>query len=76
MTQGTPAGLCDNLEQWGGAGGGGDVYLRLIHVDAWQKPTQHCNYPSIKKKEEKIKSLSSLSRLSVYTCRQYNQKVF
>ena len=34
------------------------VYLWLIHADVWQKPTQYCNYPSIKnklKKEEKIK---------------------
>ena len=21
---------------------GGDIYLWLIHVDAWQKPTQYC----------------------------------
>ena len=40
---------CDNLEGWDGGGGGGGskregtyVYLWLIHVDAWQKPTQHC----------------------------------
>ena len=26
------------------------VYLWLIRVDVWQKPTQHCNYPSIKNK--------------------------
>ena len=25
------------------------VHLWLIHVDAWQKPTQYWNYPSIKK---------------------------
>ena len=24
------------------------VHLWLIHVDIWQKPTQYCNYPSIK----------------------------
>ena len=24
--------------------------LRLIRVDVWQKPTQYCNYPSIKSK--------------------------
>ena len=43
--------LCDNLEGggWGGVGGGREaqregtyVYLWLIHVDAWQKPTQYC----------------------------------
>ena len=29
------------------------VYLWLIRVDAWQKPTQYCNYPSIKNKLKK-----------------------
>jgi hypothetical protein len=24
------------------------VYLWLIHVDIWQKPTQYCNFPLIK----------------------------
>ena len=40
-------GLWDNLDRWDGVGGGrevqegGDiyVYLWLIHVDVWQKPT-------------------------------------
>ena len=40
-------GLCGNLEGWGGVGWGGgreetSVYLRLICVVVWQKPTQHC----------------------------------
>ena len=26
------------------------VHLWLIHVDVWQRPTQHCNYPPIKNK--------------------------
>ena len=41
--------LCDNLEGWDRVEGGmevqegGDMYnLWLIHVDVWQKPTQHC----------------------------------
>ena len=41
--------LCDNLEGWDGVGGGREVYeggsyvyLWLIHVDVWQKPTQYC----------------------------------
>ena len=40
--------LCD-LEGWDGAGGGRGVrrertyvYLWLMHVAAWQKPTQYC----------------------------------
>ena len=28
------------------------VYVWLIHVDVWQKPTQHCSYTSIKKKKK------------------------
>ena len=24
------------------------VYLWLVHIDIWQKPSQYCNYPSIK----------------------------
>ena len=24
------------------------IYLWLIHVDVWQKPTQYCNYPPIR----------------------------
>ena len=41
--------LCDNLEGWHGVGGGGKVqeggtyvFLKLIHVNVWQKPTQYC----------------------------------
>ena len=46
--------LCDNLEGLDGMGGGREVQqggdlcipcvytLWLIHVDVWQKPTQHC----------------------------------
>ena len=37
-------GLCKNLEGWDGEGRfereGTYVYLWLIHVDVWQKPTQ------------------------------------
>ena len=29
------------------------IYQWLIHVDVWQKPTQYCNYPSIKNKLRK-----------------------
>jgi len=43
-------GLGDNREGWDGIGGrrevqeGGNIYiyLWLIHVDVWQKPTQYC----------------------------------
>ena len=59
MTQELKLGLCDNLEEWGGVGGGREVqeegtyvYLWLIHVDVWQKPTQYykANHSSIKNK--------------------------
>ena len=46
--QGNQRGFCDNAEGWDGVGGGGRfksqgtyVYLCLIHVDVWQKPTEH-----------------------------------
>ena len=58
--------LCDNLEGWDGVEGGREVqreatymYLWLIHVDIWQKPTQHCKaiilHLKIKKKNFKVK---------------------
>ena len=54
--------LADNLEGsgWEMEGRlkreGTYVYLWLIHVDVWQKPTQYCNYASIKNKlREKIR---------------------
>ena len=38
-------GLCDNREGWDGVAGRFIyiyVYIWLIHVDVWQKPTHHC----------------------------------
>ena len=29
-------------------------YLRLIHADVWQKPTQYYDYPSKKKKNKHL----------------------
>ena len=37
--------LCDNLERWDRVENGRErpyICLRLIHVDVWQKPIQHC----------------------------------
>jgi len=52
MTQGTWGSV---TTWWGGRGMGGRLrekrpyaYLRLIHVDVWQKPTQYCGYPPTK----------------------------
>ena len=49
VTQGTQTGLCNNLEGWDRPGGGREVqeagvqvYIWLIHIDVWQKPTQYC----------------------------------
>ena len=54
--------LCDNLEGWDGVGGGGRfkgggiyVYLWLIHVDAWQKPTHYCKAIILQLKINKFK---------------------
>ena len=33
--------LCINLEVWDGEGGGRYLYLWLVHVHVWQKPTQY-----------------------------------
>ena len=42
--------------QWRWEGGSRrSLWMWLIHVDEWQKPTQHCNYPSIKNKLRKKK---------------------
>ena len=41
----------DRVEREVGEGfrmGGTHVYLWLIHVDVWQKPSQYCKYPPIK----------------------------
>ena len=50
--------LCDNLEGWVGVGGGteapegGDIlYLWLIHINLWQKPTQYCKAIILQLKE-------------------------
>ena len=49
------------MEGWNGVGGGRQgtfVYLWLIHVDVWQKPTQYCKaiifQLKITKKKKKI----------------------
>ena len=39
--------LCGNLEQWHGVGGRFKrertyIYVWLVHVDVWQKPTHVC----------------------------------
>ena len=41
----------------GGSRGRGHRYTYgwLVQVDVWQKPTQYCNYPSIKKKKKRKK---------------------
>ena len=48
---------------------GDTVYLWPIHVDVWQKPLQYCNYPPIKKKKRKKKTVylnHTLKRFPVY----------
>ena len=51
--------LWDNLEGWDEVGGrfkseATYVYLRLIHIAAWQKPTQHCNAVILQLNNKKI----------------------
>ena len=63
--------LCDDLEGWDGVevrkGWGGGfkreetcVYVWLIHVDVWQKPTQHCKAIILQFKINKCFKSSSL----------------
>ena len=46
MTKGAQSGAFDDLEGLGQDGreiqDGGDVYVWLMHVLIWQKPTKHC----------------------------------
>ena len=57
MTQGTQSQcfVTPGEVGWGGSfqKEGIYVYLWLIHVSVWQKPSQYCNYPLIKNKKLK-----------------------
>ena len=59
MTQGAQTGLCDNLDGWEVGERfkreGAYVYLWLIHVDVWQKPTQCCKAIILQVKINKLK---------------------
>ena len=63
--------LCDNLEGWDGVRWGGRlrgrfkrektyVYLRLIHVDVWQKPTQYYKSIILQLKISKLKKRTDI----------------
>ena len=65
--------VCDNLEEWDGVGGerevereGTYVYLWLIHVDVWQKPTHYCKtiFLQLKFKKRREKTLGILNLLN------------
>ena len=52
-------GVCNNLEGWDGEEGGREregtwVYLWLICVDVWQRPTQYCNEVILQLKKKKL----------------------
>ena len=58
--------LCDNLEGGMGWQGGGSfkregtyIYLWLIHVDKWQKPTQHYKAVILQLKIKFLKTLKT-----------------
>lgn len=72
VTQGTQLGLCDNPEGWAGVGGGRRLKREWTHVSLWQvcvdvpqKPTQYCNYPSIKNKEMFLKVYMGVETFSL-----------
>ena len=72
MMQGTQTGACDNLEGGMGWEVGGRfmrevtyVYLRLILVDVWQKPTQYCKAIILQLKVNKFKKKLAKERKSI-----------
>ena len=78
MTQETQPALCNNLEGWDGRKvarkfkrKGTCVFLRLIYVDVWQKPTQFCKAISLQLNKFKIKKQFTLfwDRYSHVSCR-------
>ena len=67
--------LCDNLEGWNRVGGGRGgprgrrlVSPWLIHVVAWQKPTQHCKAirPQLEINKSKRKMIKKLYSVDFY----------
>ena len=44
------------------------VYLWLIHVGVWQRPTQYCNYPLIKNKRRVFFFLSFKDNFVLLSC--------
>ena len=63
-------GLCINLEGWDGGEMGGRfkreetyVYLWLIHVDVWQKPTQYCKAIILQLKIDTKPTLSAQNQI-------------
>ena len=68
--------LCDNLEGWEVGGRfkreGTYIYLWLIHVDVWQKPSQYCKV-IIHQLKIKLKEISlgneRLLLISLVVCR-------
>ena len=68
VTQEAQPSACNNLEGWVGVGSGGNfkwegayVYLWLIHITVWQKPTQHYKAIILQLKIKKKKVRQSLS---------------
>ena len=62
------------MEGWNGVGGGRKgtfVYLWLIHVDVWQKPTQYCKAIIFQLKITKKKKKSSLCKRNWPRCLTY-----
>ena len=62
MMQGAQTVLCDNIEGGMGREAGGSfqrreacVYLWLLQVDIWQKPTQYCQAIVLRSKTSKFK---------------------
>ena len=60
--------LCDDLEGWDWERGvimreGTHVYLWLIHVDVWRKPSQYCKVITLQLKKKKNPTLKAIQGL-------------
>ena len=70
VTQGTQTVLGNSLEEWEGVGWGGRfkregtyVYLWLIPVDVWQKPTQYYKAIILQLQINNLKKLSNKAKI-------------
>ena len=69
--------LCDNVEEWDGAGGtreigdGGDICIpSLSHLDVWQKQTQYCKVIILQLKKNKFLKIKN-NQEKYFKCQKF-----